>query len=87
MRRYGFVGIIIRNREASAAKIQEILSRHAAVIQGRLGLPHLDANRVAVIALIIYATSEELGAMAGQLGRLPGVVVKSALEPMGEVQP
>ena len=55
MRRYGFVGIIIR-------------------------------NRVAVIALIIYATSEELGAMAGQLGRLPGVVVKSALEPMGEGQ-
>ncbi len=55
MKRYGFVGIIIRNREASAARIQEILSRHAAVVRGRLG-------------------------------RLPGVVVKSALEPMGEEQ-
>ncbi len=87
MRRYGFVGIIVRNRAASAARIQEILGRHAEIIQGRLGLPHLEENRVAVIALIVHATVEELGAMAGQLGRLSGVVVKSALEPAEESEP
>ena len=34
---------------------------------------------VAVIGLIVNGTGDQLGAMTGQLGNLPGVQVKSAL--------
>ncbi|HWQ62531.1 MAG TPA: CopG family transcriptional regulator, partial [Negativicutes bacterium] len=34
---------------------------------------------VGVIALIIEGTTDEVGALTGKLGNLPGVTVKSAL--------
>ncbi len=78
-KRYGFVGIIIPRELKAGGKIQNILERHSEIILGRMGLPHLDENRLAIITLIIHGSTDELGSLTGQLGRIPGITVKSGL--------
>ncbi|MGR6836887.1 TM1266 family iron-only hydrogenase system putative regulator [Syntrophomonas erecta] len=75
--RLGVVGIVIENREA-VPRVNEILSKYAEVIIGRMGLPYR-AREVAVISLIVDGNTDQLGALTGKLGSLPGVTVKSAL--------
>jgi aspartate ammonia-lyase len=80
-RRYGFVGIIVPHNAGQGPAIQAILSDHAHLVQGRMGLPHLEDDTLAVITLIVHGTTDELGSLTGRLGRLPGVIVKSGLAP------
>ena len=80
-RRYGFVGLIVPHAAGHGPEIQKILSQHADLVQGRMGLPHLENDSLAVITLIVHASTDELGSLTGQLGRLPGVSVKSGLAP------
>jgi len=78
-KRYGFVGITIENRDEHALQVQKILSEYSGIILGRMGLPHLENDKIAVITLIVQSTTDELGGMTGKLGRLAGVSVKSGL--------
>ncbi|MDR1701319.1 MAG: iron-only hydrogenase system regulator [Sporomusaceae bacterium] len=77
-RRIGVVGIVIENPRPVAEKINAVLSEYSHVITGRMGIPRYEEN-VSVIALIIEGTTDEVGAMTGKLGSLPGIIVKSAL--------
>jgi len=77
-KRLGFVGIILEDRKKAAPKVNEILTQFGSLIAGRMGIPHVkhDLN---VIVLIVDATTDELGALTGKLGKISGVSVKSAL--------
>ncbi|MGI6097371.1 MAG: TM1266 family iron-only hydrogenase system putative regulator [Dethiobacteria bacterium] len=79
--RIGFVGIAIENRELCADKVNDILSAHADLIVGRLGVPYRERN-VSVIALIVDGNADEIGALSGKLGKLKGVQVKVASLPI-----
>lgn len=76
-KRLGVIGIVIEDREY-AGKVNEILSDFGDQIVGRMGIPYRE-RAVAVIALIVDGTTDELGALTGRLGAVPGVNVKSAL--------
>ena len=78
MKRLGFVGIIIDDREKSAAVVNEILSQHAELILARTGLPNAKGN-TSIITLVIDATTDELGVLTGKLGNIHGISVKSGL--------
>ena len=78
MKRLGFVGIIIDDREKSAAIVNEILSQHAELILARTGLPNAKGN-TSIITLVIDATTDELGVLTGNLGNIRGISVKSGL--------
>jgi len=77
-KRLGFVGIIIEDRAAAAARVNDLLSEHAACIVARTGLPY-EKRGCCVITLIVDATTDELGRLTGRLGQIPGISVKSAL--------
>jgi putative iron-only hydrogenase system regulator len=77
-KRLGFVGIIIENRTKVAEQVNHILSESGEMIVARVGLPYKE-RKVAVITLIVDATTDEIGALTGRLGALEGVSVKSAL--------
>jgi len=81
-RRTGFVGIILENRE-SVDEVNHVLSEHAELILARVGLPRRDKG-LSVITLVVEATTDELGALTGRLGRIDGVSVKSALSKQGK---
>lgn len=76
--RIGFIGVLVADREKSAAAVNRTLSRHAGIIRARLGVPWNERN-VAVVTLVVEATTDEVGALAGSLGRIPGVSVKTGL--------
>jgi putative iron-only hydrogenase system regulator len=78
--RLGFIGIVIDDPD-HAAEINHILSRHGQIIAGRMGLPRLHHREsgISVITLIVQGTTDEIGALTGQLGNIAGVQVRSAL--------
>lgn len=77
-KRIGVVGIVIHDPKHTAEKVNTVISAYGHLVIGRMGIPRHDAN-VGVIALIIEGTTDEVGALTGKLGNLPGVTVKSAL--------
>ncbi|TIH20249.1 CopG family transcriptional regulator [Marinifilum sp. JC120] len=77
-KRLGIIGITIKDRYQSAPKVNRTLSEHGEIIVGRMGLPFREKG-VNVIGIIIEATTDEVGALTGQLGMLQGVKVKSLL--------
>lgn len=81
-RRTGFVGLILENRE-SVDEVNHVLSEHAELILARVGLPRREKG-ISVITLVVEATTDELGALTGRLGRIDGVSVKSALSKQGK---
>ena len=78
LKRLGFVGIIIDDREKCAGIVNEILSHYADLILARTGLPRAKGN-TSVITLVINATTDEIGELTGKLGSVPGITVKSGL--------
>ena len=77
-KRLGFVGIIIEDRKTSAPQVNKVLSDYGDAILARVGLPHKQRG-CSVITLTVEMTSDTIGSLAGKLGAIPGVTVKSAL--------
>lgn len=77
-KRIGVIGIVVEQREKVNQRLNDILSEFADNIIGRMGVPSRELE-LSVIALIVEGTPDEIGAMTGQLGNLPGITLKSAL--------
>ncbi|MCE5266180.1 MAG: CopG family transcriptional regulator [Deltaproteobacteria bacterium] len=77
-KRIGTITIIITNRTIQASQVNAILGEYGDVIIGRMGLPY-SPKSLHIIALIVHASNDEIGALTGKLGSLAGVEVKSAL--------
>ena len=75
-KRTGTVIISVDDR-SQAPQVNAILSRHADVILCRFGLPRPGRN--SIITIVIDGTTDQIGALTGQLGRVSGIEVKSAL--------
>ena len=80
MKRIGVVGIIIEDR-AKAQEVNNILSGYGEMIIGRMGVPHIqrEQHELNVISLIVEGPSDEVGSMAGKIGNIKGVQIKTAL--------
>jgi len=76
-KRIGCVLILIENNE-QVSRLNEILSNHSSIIIGRQGIPLRD-RQLSVISLVLEGTTDEIGSLTGQTGRLKGVKVKSVL--------
>ena len=77
-KRLGFMGIIVSDRNKQAGEVNKILSEFGNIIQGRMGIPYKERN-CSVITIILDATTDDVGALTGRLGLIPGISVKSAL--------
>ncbi len=76
-RRIGVIGIIVNNPDCAFDALNKILHDYSSIIIGRLGLPYRERN-LSIISLIVDGSTDEVGAMTGQLGQLADVTVKSA---------
>jgi putative iron-only hydrogenase system regulator len=75
-KRVGTALILIESRE-NVQLLNDIISKHSQIIIGRQGLPR--SNGQSVISLVLEGTTDEIGSLTGQLGRLGGIQIKSAL--------
>ena len=76
--RIGVMGIIIEKDRTIADSVQKILSEHADIITARTGVPDRERG-IYVISLILRGTNEQISALAGKLGKLQNIKVKSAV--------
>lgn len=76
-KRIGAALILVEDINQADA-INTILSRHSHLIIGRQGVPLRDKG-LSIISLILEGSTDETGALAGQLGRLKNVQVKTIL--------
>jgi putative iron-only hydrogenase system regulator len=80
--RLGVVAVFVENRLDTAPKVNQILSDYGKILVGRMGIPYRERN-LSVMAVIVDGSNDEIGAMTGKLGALPGVSVKAALRRKG----
>ena len=78
-KRYAFAGIIIEDRELAAGRVQQVLSEFSSIISGRMGLPNLEKGKISIITVILHADTDEIGALSGKIGRIPGVSIKTGI--------
>ncbi|MHC1714124.1 MAG: TM1266 family iron-only hydrogenase system putative regulator [Acidaminococcaceae bacterium] len=73
--RLALIGIVVENNE-SAKKINDVLHEYGEYIVGRMGIPYRKRN-VSVISIVIDAPSDFISALAGKLGMIPDVNIKT----------
>ncbi len=76
-KRIAVAGIIIEDTEA-VEQVNGVLHKYGSIIIGRLGLPYRERG-VSVISVIIDADPDEISALTGAIGKIPGVSVRSAI--------
>ena len=75
-KRTGAVIISIEDREV-ASQLNAVISKHSDIVLCRMGYPR--KNSRSIITLLLEGTTDQIGALTGQLGHLSGIEVKSAL--------
>lgn len=70
--------LIVVSGNSNIELLNKVISRHSGVILGRMGLPARERD-ISIISLILEGTTDDIGALTGQLGRIDGVIVKSLL--------
>ncbi len=75
-KRVGTALIQIESR-LNVHQLNEVISKHSAIIIARQGLPR--SNGQSIISLVLEGTTDEIGSLTGQLGRIGGIQVKSVL--------
>ena len=69
------IGIIVEDLNA-AAQVNALLHEYADKILGRMGLPCRDRG-ISIISVVLGARADEISTLAGKLGRIAGIKVKS----------
>ena len=75
--RIGVAAIIVEDPE-SVREVNDVLHDHSGIIIGRMGIPYRERN-VSVISLVLDATSDEISALTGKLGKIKAVSVKAVM--------
>ena len=74
--RVAVMSIIVENGDM-VEKLNGILHEYSEYIIGRMGIPYRK-RRVSIISIALDAPQNTISALAGKIGTLPGVSVKTA---------
>ncbi len=74
--RVAVMSVIVENKD-SVEKLNAILHEYGEFIIGRMGLPY-QKRRISIISIALDAPQNTIAALAGKVGNLPGVSVKTA---------
>ena len=74
--RVAVLGIIVEDT-TSTARLNEILHEYGDYVIGRMGVPYR-IRGINVISVAVDAPMDRISALAGKVGALPGVSVKTA---------
>jgi putative iron-only hydrogenase system regulator len=74
--RVAVMSIIVENTE-SVEKLNDLLHAYGQYIIGRMGIPYRQKN-IHIISIAIDAPQDTISTLAGKVGNLPGISVKTA---------
>ena len=75
--RIAVMSIIVENDD-TVENLNSILHDYGDYIIGRMGLPYR-ARRINIISIALDAPQDVISSLAGKVGNLPGISVKTAL--------
>lgn len=75
--RVAVMSIIVEERD-TVGKLNELLHEYGKYILGRMGIPYR-AKGIHIISIAMDAPQDVISALAGKIGALSGVSVKTAL--------
>ena len=70
------ISIIIENPDSVQA-MNELLHQYSSYVIGRMGIPYR-AKGINIISVAVDAPQDQISALSGKIGRLPGVSAKAA---------
>ena len=73
--RVAVMSAIVENTD-SVEKLNELLHQYGEFIIGRMGLPY-KAKKINIVSIALDAPQDTISSLAGKLGNLPGVSVKT----------
>ncbi|WP_028973138.1 TM1266 family iron-only hydrogenase system putative regulator [Spirochaeta cellobiosiphila] len=76
-KRIGILAILVETKECIPS-LNKILGQYSDIVLSRQGLP-LPQYHINLISIMVKGTNDQIGALSGKLGRLPGLTVKSVL--------
>lgn len=74
-KRIAQIGIIVEDMD-SVEKLNNLLHEFGSNIIGRMGIPFREKN-ISIISIVIHAQQDLISTLAGKLGMLKGVSVKT----------
>ena len=74
--RVAVMSFIVENTDY-AEEIYNVLHMYGKYVIGRMGLPYRE-KKISIISVAVDAPQDMISAMAGKLGRIPGVNIKTA---------
>ena len=74
--RVAVMSAIVENTD-SVEKLNELLHQYGEFIIGRMGLPY-KTRKINIVSIALDAPQDTISSLAGKLGTLPGVSVKTA---------
>ena len=74
--RVALISIIIGEPE-SIERLNDILHEYSGYIIGRMGIPYRE-KKIYIISIAIDAPQDEISSLAGKLGNIHGISVKTA---------
>jgi len=83
-KRIGSILILVREK-SEAHILNSTISNFSDLIIGRQGLPVKEAN-YGIISLVLEGSTDDIGALTGQLGRIRGISMKSVLLKIEDVE-
>ena len=81
--RIAVIAIIVKSGSGSVAQLNTLLSSYSEYFVGRMGIPYR-AKGVNIISVVVDAPQDEISALSGRIGKLPGISVKTAYAPSEE---
>ncbi len=73
--RIALIGIIVEDRSVTD-QLNQLLHTYGSYIVGRMGVPYRDKG-ISIISIIVDAPADVIGALAGKLGQIRGLSVKT----------
>lgn len=74
--RVAVMAVIVEDPE-SVEKLNHLLHEYGAYIIGRMGIPYRSRG-INIVSIALDAPQDVISALAGKLGNLPGISVKTA---------
>lgn len=75
--RVGIIGIAVYEK-TNVERVNNIITENSSMILGRMGMPMRDRD-MNLISLIVEGDTDGIGRLAGRIGCLKGVEIKSML--------
>jgi putative iron-only hydrogenase system regulator len=78
MNRIAVIGAVLENPRDNQKLFNDIVGSYKGIVKGRMGIP-FDAEDTAVIAITLQGSLDEINALTGKIGKIPGVTAKTAI--------